>query len=185
MTLLAEVVSVLGERGALHAMIGATALAVLGSSRSTQDLDLLTTDRAVLTTSFWERLESTGAGIDLRTGDISDPLVGVARITRVDERPVDIIVGEAPWQERIIADASPHEVAGSHVPVVDAVGLTLLKLYAGGPQDRWDIEQLLALETHRQQFARTVEKRLADLPPRCRRLWHRIVTEGGPTSGRG
>jgi len=175
MTLVAEVVALLEENGSPYAMIGATALAVLGSSRSTQDLDILTTDRLVLKQLFWARLESSGADVDVRTGDISDPLVGVVRITRAEDRPVDIIVGEAPWQDRILAEASPHAVADTRVPVVDAVGLVLLKLYAGGPQDRWDIEQLLAISPDRRSLTNTIDERLADLHPRCRRLWNRIV----------
>jgi hypothetical protein len=59
MTLVADIVALLEENGSPHAMIGATALAVLGSSRSTQDLDILTTDRLVLKQSFWAQLESS------------------------------------------------------------------------------------------------------------------------------
>ena len=132
MTLLAEVVSVLDARGSRHAMIGATALAVLGSSRSTQDLDLLTTDRGVLKASCWTGLEARGTDVEVRIGDISDPLVGVVRITRHEARPVDVIVGEAPWQDRVIAEASVYSIAGSEVRVVDGVGLILLKRTRAG-----------------------------------------------------
>ena len=173
MTLLAEVVACLEPVPSPHAMIGATAMAALGSSRSTQDLDILTTDRTVLRSSFWTRLGSSGAKVDIRTGDIQDPLVGVVRITREGDRPVDIIVGEAPWQDKVLSDASLRRVADVEVPVVDAVGLILLKIYAGGPQDRWDIEQLLAIASDRQKLIELIDERVADLPPRCRRIWDR------------
>jgi len=178
-TLLAEVVAYLEPVPSPHAMIGATAMAALGASRSTQDLDILTTDRTVLRSSFWTRLGSSGAKVDIRTGDIQDPLVGVVRITREGDRPVDIIVGEAPWQDRVLSDASLRRVADVEVPVVDEVGLILLKLYAGGPQDRWDIEQLLAITLDRQSLIDVTEERLDDLLPRCRRLWDRIVRPEG------
>jgi len=148
-------------------------MAALGASRSTQDLDILTTDRTVLRSSFWTRLGSSGAKVDIRTGDIQDPLVGVVRITREGDRPVDIIVGEAPWQDKVLSDASLRRVADVEVPVVDAVGLILLKIYAGGPQDRWDIEQLLAIASDRQKLIELIDERVADLPPRCRRIWDR------------
>ena len=173
MTLLAEVVACLEPVPSPHAMIGATAMAALGASRSTQDLDILTTDRTVLRSSFWTRLGSSGAKVDIRTGDIQDPLVGVVRITREGDRPVDIIVGEAPWQDKVLSDASLRRVADVEVPVVDAVGLILLKIYAGGPQDRWDIEQLLAIASDRQKLIELIDERVADLPPRCRRIWDR------------
>jgi len=179
MTLIADTVALLERHRSPHAMIGATALAVLGSSRSTQDLDILTTDRGVLRRSFWTQVENTGADVDIRTGDISDPLVGVVRITRAEDRPVDVIVGEAPWQERILSEASSHLVVDTRVPVVDAIGLVLLKLYAGGPQDLWDIEQLLAIALDRQSMINSINERLSGLPPRCVRLWDRILKPEG------
>ena len=42
---------------------------------------------------------------------ISDPLVGVVRLTRAKERPVDIIVGEAPRQEQVLTDAQKEEIS--------------------------------------------------------------------------
>lgn len=176
MTLLAETVALLEANGSPHAMIGATALAVLGASRSTQDLDLLTVDRSVLREPYWSELEARGAAVEVRTGDISDPLAGVVRITRAGDRPVDVIVGEAPWQERAIAEASPYEVAGARVRVVDGVGFALLKLYAGGPQDLWDVEQLLAIAPDRDTLVARIEERVTDLPARSRRLWPRVAS---------
>jgi len=173
MTLIAEVVARLEAASSPHAMIGATAMAALGASRSTQDLDILTTDQAVMKSSFWRQLERSGASVEVRSGDIQDPLVGVVRLMRSGDRPVDVIVGEAPWQIRILSNASLRRVADVEVPVVDAVGLILLKIYAGGPQDRWDIEQLLAIASERQKLIELIDERVADLPPRCRRIWHR------------
>lgn len=156
-------------------MIGATAMAALGAVRSTLDLDILTTDRSVLKSSFWKDLESQDVMVEIRIGDIQDPLVGVVRVFREGDRPIDIVVGEAPWQDTAISDASVLQVDGVDVPVVDEVGLVLLKLYAGGPQDRWDIEQLLVIAADRRGLEDNVEARLTDLPKRCRRLWERIT----------
>ncbi len=173
MTLLAEVVACLEVDSSPHAMIGATAMAALGAVRSTLDLDILTTDRRVLKSSFWERLESQGVSVEVRVGDIQDPLAGVVRATREGDRPVDVIVGEAPWQDRIISDAVPRQVTDVEVPVADEVGLVLLKLYAGGPQDRWDVEQIMLITDDPTGLRDDVVDRLADLPARCRRLWER------------
>lgn len=106
---------------------------------------------------------------------ISDPLVGVVRLTRAKERPVDIIVGEAPRQEQVLTDAHSHVIGGTDVPVVDPPGFVLLKVYAGGPQDLWDIEQLLAVTQDRDNLRRQVTERVGDLPPRCGRLWDRVI----------
>lgn len=151
-------------------------MAALGASRSTQDLDILTTDRTTLRSTFWRRLEESGTVVEIRTGDINDPLVGVVRLTRNGDRPVDVIVGEGSWQERILGSASRRLVAEVQVPVVDEIGLILLKLYAGGPQDRWDIEHLLGIATDREKLQADIASRAAELPSRCGRLWSRIIT---------
>ena len=72
--LLDDVSSELGGRGVPHALIGAGALAVHGVSRSTFDLDLLATDRAVLAPAFWTPLATRGDAVDVRVGDDDDPL---------------------------------------------------------------------------------------------------------------
>jgi hypothetical protein len=173
-SVLAEVAGVLERLGSAHAVIGATALAVLGTSRSTLDIDVLTTDLSVLQRATWSEVAAHGLDIDIRVGDIGDPLVDVVRVSRGDERPVDIIVGEAPWQRRILGEAQRYTIGEVEVPVVGAVGLVLLKLYAGGPQDLWDIEQLLSSVPNTADLARQVGERLSALPERCRAAWDKV-----------
>lgn len=55
--------------------------------------------------------------------------------------------------------------------------LVLLKLYAGGPQDAWDIVQLRAGDDAG-TVAREVEQRRPSLPLECRALWARIRAGG-------
>jgi hypothetical protein len=166
-TLLEHVSDVLGGHGVAHALIGATALAVHGVSRSTMDQDLLVVDGRVLDATFWAPLADS-ASVDLRRGDADDPLAGVVRIQRTAERDVDVVVGRHAWQEPILQRAIT--IGGQALRVVDAADLVLLKLYAGGSQDRWDIEQLLALEAGA-AIARTVDERVAALPLRSREIW--------------
>jgi hypothetical protein len=64
-------------------------------------------------------------------------------------------------------------VGDGQLRVVRAADLILLKLYAGGTQDRWDIEQLLALEPAG-ALVDDVESRAAVLPPDSRELWARL-----------
>jgi hypothetical protein len=182
MTLLAEVVACLEHEGSQHAMIGATAMAALGAGRSTQDLDILTNDRAALRSARWRSLEQSGATVDIRHGDIQDPLVGVIRVSRTGERPVDVIVGEGAWQNRILEEASVRQISDVRVPVVDEIGLVLLKLYAGGPQDRWDIEQLMLQTADRMELEWEIGERVSDLPARCRSLWQRMLESSNDVS---
>jgi hypothetical protein len=142
MTLLERVVGVLDGSGTSCALIGAAALAAAGVARSTFDVDLLTTDPSVLRPSLWAGLRAEGVSVEIRHADADDPLGGVVRIEAPAERPVDVIVGKHAWQARAVSRA--HR-PGAGPAIVQPRDLVLLKLYAGGPQDLWDIRELLRL----------------------------------------
>lgn len=167
MTLLDRVVELLVQRQVPHALIGAAALAVRGIARSTFDIDLLTTDGRVLDADWWEPLAGGDVVVDIRRGDADDPLAGVVRIDTPADRPVDIVVGRYAWQARAVSRAEP---APPGPPIVTAADLILLKLYAGGTQDVWDVRELL-----RQPGAAgaivEVESALQDLPRPMHDAW--------------
>jgi hypothetical protein len=173
-TLFGRIVAALTAAHVPHAVIGAGALAVHGVARSTLDLDLFTLDTSVLDPGTWAELEREGVEIDARRGDADDPLAGVVRFARETERPVDLVVGRAAWMGRAIGRAAPATIERVTVPVVQARDLIRLKLFAGGIQDRWDIEQLLA-GSDRQTLIADVAADLADLPDDARELWSAIV----------
>lgn len=172
MTLLAEVVRILDANAIRYALIGAGALAAHGVARSTYDIDLLTMDGGVLDTGLW--LSISDATADIRTADAEDPLAGVVRFRRPDDRDVDLIVGRPAWQDQVVQRATPLRLPDVTVPVVTAPDLILLKLYAGGSQDAWDIEQLLA-GSSRSALIREVEQRVSVLPPDGVSLWHELT----------
>jgi hypothetical protein len=169
MTLLSWVSARLTREGVPHALIGGAALASAGVARSTFDEDLLTTDRRVLTPSFWEPVDIDDVSLIVRRGDHEDPLAGVVRFERSGDRPVDVIVGRHAWQARAVSRATGMSEGPS---VVSPADLILLKLYAGGAQDLWDIRELLALPVG-DALAREVDAGLADLPSFMREVWVR------------
>jgi len=130
---------VLAERQIPYALIGAMALARHGAARYSADVDLLTLRPEVLSADFWVGFPSVPA---LRRGDVEDPLEGVVRWS--GPRPVDLIVGKGPAMAFAVQTASQDEELG--IPVVSPLGLFLLKLEAGGPQDRYDILSLVAAQ---------------------------------------
>ena len=148
-------------------------MAVHGVTRSTFDLDLLTSDPQALLRPAWASLERRGVRVDVRVGDGDDPLVGVARFTTEETTTVDLIVGRGAWQAAIVGRARPHQVEGVVVPVASVADLIALKLYAGGPQDAWDVEQLLQTGD-RAALRAAVEALLPSLPDEARSLWARI-----------
>lgn len=167
MTLLDRVVALLDVQGIPHALVGAAALAAAGVARSTFDVDLLTNDAAVLRAALWSGVRAAGVAVDIRRGDHADPLAGVVRLEEPDQRPVDIIVGKHAWQARAVARAL-------RLPGLPAIvtprDLVLLKLYAGGSQDLWDVRELLQL-AEGGGLAADVEADLEDLPPSMRDRW--------------
>ncbi len=170
MSLLDEVGATLEAAGIRHALIGALALAAYGVNRATVDLDLFVADAACLQPDLWSDLRRRGLAVEIRRGDLTDPLAGVVRIQSPGESPLDVVVGKFAWQARLLERAEP--LGGTLV--VRAADLALLKLYAGGLQDAWDVQQLLA-RPFRDDLIHEVEQRLTDLPARCRDFWTKLL----------
>jgi hypothetical protein len=176
-TLLARVSEVLTAQGIPHALVGASALTIHGVNRSTLDVDLFAVDRACLDPRIWEGLATQGIGVEVRKGDLDDPLAGVVRFEEATELPLDLVVGKHLWQRRAIERAATATFMGVEIPVLPGVDLILLKLFAGGPQDAWDIQQLL-MGPERDSLIAGVERELPDLPGYSSRLWQRILDPG-------
>ena len=170
MSLLEEISATLEAAGIRHALIGAVALAAYGVNRASVDLDLFVADASSLRLDLWAGLQSQGVAVEVRKGDLTDPLAGVVRFQAPEEAPIDVVVGKYAWQTRILERAEP--IGG--LRVVRAADLILLKLYAGGLQDAWDVQQLLALP-FQDEVVREVESRLPELPARCQDLWKKIL----------
>jgi hypothetical protein len=169
-TLLARTHALLERKRISHALIGAAAMALRGVSRSTMDVDLLATDPSCLDAETWRTLR---ARVTIRRGDADDPLAGVVRIEATRERPLDVIVGRSAWQSDILARAEELRLGRVSLPVVTTADLVLLKLFAGGAQDRWDIEQILD-GPERAVITGQVAKRIRSLPGRCARLFRSL-----------
>lgn len=89
------------------------------------------------------------------------------------ERDGDVVIGRAAWQTALLDQDLRIDLEGARVPVVDVPGLILLKLYAVGTQDPWDIEQLLAAG-ERSALVAAVDQRVAALPADARARWQQL-----------
>jgi hypothetical protein len=173
-SLLADVSGALDRRGVSHAAIGAAALAAHGVPRATTDIDLLTLEEGCLDDAWWAAVRSARVSVDIRRGDAADPLAGVVRFVASGEAPVDLVVGRHAWQRDLLGRAVRTQIGDAAVPVVRAEDLVLLKLYAGGPQDAWDIDQLLDVTP---AIASAVDAMVTRLPADSVALWRRIVDQ--------
>jgi predicted nucleotidyltransferase len=174
LSLLAEVVGVLRERGIDHALIGAAAMALHGVSRATVDVDLLTVDVRALETELWTDFSARNVAVRVLKGDTDDPLAGSVRLETRGADIVDVVVGRYKWQREVLEASEPLSIGEIEIPVVRPSGLVVLKLHAGGPKDAWDISSLA--ETHEQwaSIQEEVEAFLDRLPVESRRLWERL-----------
>ncbi|MBV8544848.1 MAG: hypothetical protein JO093_14770 [Acidobacteria bacterium] len=166
-----RVADLFDEQHIPFALIGAEALAVRGVPRSSYDVDLLTVDARVLSNELWEPIR-TLTNIEIRRGDLDDPLKGVVKIRPPKEKSIDVVVGRWKWQQRVIERAEPMPSEERMLPTVTTTDLILLKLDAGGPQDAWDVTSLLAVAP--EKVIAEVEERLADLKSDAKDLWQRI-----------
>ncbi len=69
-------------------------------------------------------------------------------------------------------------VPAVEVPLVGLADLILMKLYAGGLQDRWDIQQLIA-DTGDGALLADVDGRVRELPERSQALWRTLRAAQG------
>jgi predicted nucleotidyltransferase len=176
---LAAVSADLTRRGVAHALIGAAAMAARGVIRSTDDLDLLVTDRAVLRVESWGELEREGFAVEVRVGDDADPLAGVVRVARAPARAVDVVVGRHAWQADILRRAEARRIGAVEVGLVATSDLVLLKLFAGGSQDLRDVESLLGIGDER-AVMEAVDLGVERLPADAREAWRALVRDRAP-----
>jgi hypothetical protein len=174
MSLLQETLDALNRHGLRSAVIGATAMAAHGVARATMDIDLLLVGRSALDSPAWAEMSIVGVAVDVRKGGPDDPLEGVVRLCREPEASIDVIVGAEPWQQRAIDRAETAELFGVRAPIATAVDLILLKLYAGSPQDRWDIVRLLR-SSNAVELTGRVAAEVPLLPTDCLELWESIM----------
>ncbi len=173
LTLLQRVCERFSSAGADFCLIGAAAMAVHGVVRATADIDLLTVDLRPLDSDFWGDSFSDKE-VDIRRADADDPLGGVVRVADSLSSCVDVVIGRPSWHGDVVANAEAKQVLGLDIPVAGARDLVALKLYAGGPQDAWDVHQLLDAEP---DLLGAVDSYLDRLPTDARELWAKIRSE--------
>jgi hypothetical protein len=139
------------------------------SPRATLDSDLLVATGDVVHNAFWSHF-SPRAAVEIRPGDVNDPLAGVVRLRRRTEQ-TDVIVGR-PWVRHMLDRTTRIHVGGDTLPVVDRADLILLKLFSAGPQELLDVR--LLLERGGEELPEHIERRLSGVPTEIARTWRGI-----------
>ncbi len=125
-----------------YALIGGFAVLAWGVPRATHDIDFVLALGSSGPTALSRHL---GAAFSPASPD--DPLREVFTVTLMIEGesiPVRLILLPPAWTPVVFRKVTPLSVLGCLVPVVSWPALLLLKLYAGGPRDHLDAQELLA-----------------------------------------
>ncbi len=126
-----------------YALIGGFAVSAWGVPRATHDVDFAMALGSSEPAALAQFLQA-----EFQPGDPNDPLRGVFRThVAVNELsvPIQLIVLPTAWNSILFRDMTLLLVLGCTVPVVSWQVLILLKLYAAGPQDLLDAQQILAV----------------------------------------
>lgn len=107
-----DVVNILESAHIEYCLIGAVAVAVRGAPRSTQDIDLFTTEKRVFDAALWKDVGE----FEIHKGDFDDALGGVVRVGK-KPRHIDVVVGKWKWEDEIVRRAEPMNVGDLVVPV--------------------------------------------------------------------
>lgn len=88
-----------------------------------------------------------------------------------------MVVGRYAWQKTIVASSEEMSIGEVTLRVARPAGLVLLKLYAGGPKDAWDVRSLLESHEESKSIKAEVDVAVTHLPAESRELWKRIRDE--------
>lgn len=138
------------NRGLLraYALIGGFAVSAWGVPRATQDIDF-----AVAIGPGDPQALATFIGGRYVAGEPDDPLRGVVHASieiGSGAVPVQLILLSSALTDVTFRHVEALSIMGRAIPVVSWHVLVLLKLYAGGPQDKLDAQQILKVR-HPQQ----------------------------------
>jgi hypothetical protein len=143
-----------------YALIGGFAVSAWGVPRATQDVDF-----ALALGGADPEALSLILQAEFHSGEPEDPLRGVFRTSVMVDNlsvPVQLVLLPPVWDALIFDDVKSLPVFGCNVRVVSWQALILLKLYAGGPQDLLDAQQIVAVRqptpAERQAIAALSEK---------------------------
>lgn len=126
-----------------YVLIGGFAVSAWGVPRATQDLDFALALGSSDPSKLCKHLSA-----EFRPGEPDDPLREVYQTSiRIEDRsvPVQLILLPTSWDSIIFNNVELLTIFDCSVPVVSWQSLILLKLYAGGPQDLLDAQQILAV----------------------------------------
>jgi hypothetical protein len=140
--LLLDVVAVLQAHSVAYAVIGAMAVAVHGVVRASADADALISLAVRDVAQLADTFAAGGFSVEVRKGDPGDPIAALLALQDTFGNQVDLLIGLRGTEDALFERAVEVTFAGERVRVAGREDLIAMKLYAGGPQDLLDAQQV-------------------------------------------
>ncbi len=146
---LLNIIDVLDSEGIPYAVMGGLAVRVYSIPRATQDVDLTIQIKRDKLDHLRDALYEQGCSIPpvYDSGWLDKvpgmPLFKVKRHIQEHSIDIDIFVAESPFQVEMLRRRQPLEISGRKVFLVSPEDLLLLKLVAGRPRDKIDVQDML------------------------------------------
>lgn len=169
-TLARKAIDCLNQAEIPYAVVGATALAVRGLPRHTQDLDVV-----VLAENAHDALRALGAVgfrslTPVKLDEDPEPMYVLTRPRGKGE--VDILVSWSEPESTIIAEAPRARVFGIEAPVATLEHLLLMLIYSNQPRHEGDFARIV---TDTDVDLAWVDQYLSDVHPEMREVLHARV----------
>jgi hypothetical protein len=142
--LLLDVVALLQRERVPYAVIGAVAAAVHGAVRASLDADAVLSLSAASARGLEMTFAATGLQAKLRLGDAEDPIPGLLALSDEFGNRVDLLLGLRGLEPAAFARAIEVPFQGQSLRFIGREDFVAMKLFAGGPLDIADAQQVFA-----------------------------------------
>jgi predicted nucleotidyltransferase len=143
--LLLDVIEILTSEGVEYAVVGALAAAVYGTIRASADADALVSASVSKLTSLSHVFQKKGFTVELRRGDLEDPIPAMLIVGDKHQNRVDLLGGLRGLDPQVLSRTVDIPFSGEKIRVVSREDFIAMKCFAGGPQDLEDAR--VALKT--------------------------------------
>lgn len=146
--LLLDVAALLQREQVAYAVIGAVAAAVHGAVRASLDADAVLSLSTLSARGLEQVFVATGLQTQLRLGDAEDPIPGLLALTDAFGNRVDLLLGLRGLEPSAFARAIEVPFQGQSLRFIGREDFVAMKLFAGGPLDIADAQQVLEVAAH-------------------------------------
>ncbi len=136
--LLVDIVEILRDEDIQYAVIGAFALAALGTIRASRDADALLHLDFGRFTRLEERFKSLGLRTSMQPPGEDDPVLGMLILSDSHGNQVDLLGGLKGMDPRLFSRAVEIPFAGTTLRIISREDFIAMKCFAGGSQDLSD-----------------------------------------------